>query len=156
MNMKKHAVLAVALATGLCGVSWAGSPAAGPGQITPNTRDLSTAPGFHVYASVLHGITFLQVNDQNGIVGSIGTAHGQFITLPVGRFAQLVTTPGQPAAVAATAPATAAPVQVYNDGTTLLTVVPLADGSTQLNAMQTNQACDPIDCNLKGVTQAIQ
>lgn len=129
------------------------TPATGLGQSWPNARDVSTNPNFHVYLFTLGGVEYIQVNDLNGnVLGSVGTASGQFITLPIGLFAQQVATPSQPATAPATAAAVASPATVYNDGTTTVTATPLNDGSVSLNAAAAQLPCDPIDCSLKGIT----
>nr|WP_199039059.1 hypothetical protein [Dyella sp. ASV24] len=151
MRLLSRAVLAVSLAT-LTGAALAAAPATGLGQAWPNATDVSTNPHFHVYVFALGGINYIQVNDANGnVLGSVGTGGGQFITLPIGRFAQQVTTPSQPAAAPTTAAATANPTNVYNDGQTTLTVTPLSDGTMRLNAVAAQGTCDPIDCNIKGI-----
>lgn len=131
----------------------AATPATGLGQAWPNATDYSTNANFHVYVFSLGGVHYIQVNDLNGnVLGSVGTASGQFITLPIGRFAQLVTTPSQPASATTTATPTATPTSVYNDGTTTVTATPLSDGTMQLSAAQAQLACDPVDCNIKGIS----
>lgn len=128
----------------------AATPATGLGQAWPNASDVSTNPNFHVYVFVLGGIEYIQVNDMNGnVLGSVGTAGGQFITLPIGRFAQQVVTPSQPASASITATPVAAAATVYNDGVTTMTATPLSDGTLQLDA--TTTCTDPIDCSIKGV-----
>ena len=44
----------------------------------------------------------------------------------------------------------AAPVVVYNDGTTTITSTQMSDGTYRLNAAASQVPCDPIDCNIKG------
>lgn len=145
-----RAVLAVLLLAGARSAI-AATPATGLGQAWPSASDVSTNPNFHVYVFSLGGIRYIQVNDTNGnVLGSVGTAGGQFITLPIGRFAQQVTTPSQPATASTTATPTAASTTVYNDGETAVTLTPLSDGTLRLNAVQAQSTCDPIDCNIKG------
>ena len=147
-----RAVLAVLLLA-VTGSAMAATPATGLGQAWPNATDYSTSSNFHVYVFSLGGIHYIQTNDTNGnVLGSVGTAGGQFITLPIGRFAQLVSTPNQAATATTTATPTAAPTPVYNDGQTAVTATPLSDGTMQLNAATSQMACDPIDCNIKGIT----
>lgn len=149
----KRAVLAMGLAVGMSGAAWAGAPTSGLGQAWPNATDVSTSPNFHVYVFSLGGIHYIQVNDLNGnVLGSIGTVGGQFITLPIGRFAQLVRTPTQAPAVTSVATPTARPTTVYNDGATQVTTTPMSDGTITMSAASTNMACDPVDCNIKGAT----
>ncbi len=120
-------------------------PSAGLGQAWPNTVDVSRSPQWHAYVFMLGGVKYVQVNDINGnVLGAVGTANGQFITLPIGRFSQLVSTPQEPAATPATAPAAATATTVYQDSTTQITATPLSNGTVQLNAVAT---CDPIECN---------
>ncbi|WP_232820882.1 hypothetical protein [Dyella sp. C11] len=121
-------------------------PASGLGQSWPNASDVSSNPNFHAYVFTLGGIQFVQINDTNGnVIGAVGTANGQFITLPVGRFSQLVTTPQQGPAVTPAA-AAAAPTTVYQDSATTVTATALSDGTLQLKAAA---ACsgDPAVCN---------
>lgn len=151
MRIFARAVLAVSLIAAT-GAAFAATPATGLGQSWPNAADVSTNPQFHVYVFALAGVQYIQVNDQNGnVLGSVGTAAGQFITLPIGRFAQQVTTPSQPATASTTASPTTAPATVYNDGTTQVTATPLSDGTLRLNALVGPPSCDPIDCNIKGI-----
>lgn len=146
----RRVLLASMLCLGVSATAFAGNPpATGLGQAWPNAADVSANPNFHVYVFVLGGVKYVQVNDMNGnVLGAVGTASGQFITLPVGRFAQLVTTPQDSAAVATTATPSAAPAVVYQDGVTTVTATPLSDGTLQLNAAAAAiGTCDPIECN---------
>ncbi|MBD8897712.1 hypothetical protein [Rhodanobacter sp. DHG33] len=153
MRMITRAVFAVSIAIAT-GTALAATPATGLGQSWPNASDVSTSPNFHVYVFALGGVKYIQVNDLNGnVLGSVGTAGGQFITLPIGRYAQQVATPSQPAAVTTDATPAAAPATVYNDGTTAVTATPMTDGTMALSAAAANQPCnDPVDCSMKGVT----
>ncbi|MEP7186383.1 MAG: hypothetical protein ABI767_11155, partial [Rhodanobacter sp.] len=73
-------------------------PSAGLGQSWPNTADMSRSPSLHAYVFMLRGVKYVQVNDINGnVLGAVGTANGEFITLPIGRFSNLVSTPQEPA-----------------------------------------------------------
>ncbi|AIF47175.1 hypothetical protein HY57_07745 [Dyella japonica A8] len=122
------------------------SPTSGLGQAWPNAADVSSSPNYHAYVFTLGGIQFVQVNDLNGnVLGAVGTANGQFITLPVGRFSQLVSTPQQ-APLVAPAAAAATPTTVYQDSATTVTATPLSDGTMQLKAAA---ACsgDPAQCS---------
>ena len=152
MRMFTRAILAASLAV-VAGTAFAATPATGLGQSWPNAQDVSTNPNFHVYVFAMGGVEYIQVNDLNGnVLGSVGTAGGQFITLPIGRFAQQVVTPSQPASAPMTAAAVASPATVYNDGTTAVTATPLSDGTMRLNAAAApGGTCDPIDCNMKGI-----
>lgn len=152
MRMLTRAVFAASLAVAT-GTAMAATPATGLGQSWPNASDVSTNPNFHVYVFVLGGIEYIQVNDMNGnVLGSVGTAGGQFITLPIGQFAQQVVTSSQPASASTTAAPIAAAATVYNDGTTTVTATPLSDGTVRLNAAAATTPCtDPIDCNIKGI-----
>ncbi|SFS16920.1 hypothetical protein SAMN05216570_3417 [Dyella sp. OK004] len=159
--MKKSFARAMfaALAVFISGAIFAASPSTpstGLGQAWPNTTDVSAHPNYHVYAFTLGGIRYLQVNDMNGnVLGAVGTAGGQFITLPMGRFAQLVATPQQPAAIATRAKPAATTATVYNDGATAVTATPMTDGTVLLRAAPTQAVCDPIDCNIKAKTSAV-
>ena len=142
MKLSKRAVLAFGLTVGLSGIASAGAPATGLGQAWPNAVDQSLAAGFHAYVFVIGGVQYIQINDANGnVLGSVGNAGGQYFVLPVGKFAQLVSTPTQTATTAAT-PA-ASPTTVYNDGNTSITETPMSDGTMVL---ATSALCDPIDC----------
>lgn len=145
-KISHRAALAGFLVFGLSTSAFAVSPpSAGLGQAWPNTVDVSRSPQWHAYVFMLGGVKYVQVNDINGnVLGAVGTANGQFITLPIGRFSQLVATPQEPAATPATAPAAAAATTVYQDSTTQITATPLSNGTVQLNAAAT---CDPIECN---------
>jgi hypothetical protein len=150
----RRAALAVLLFAGMSGAAFAAQPAAtGLGQAWPNTTDVSASPNWHAYVFVLGGVKYIQVNDLNGnVIGAVGTANGQFITLPIGAFAQLVTTPQQPAAVSTTAQPAAAPATVYQDSAVQVTATTQTDGTVQLQAVSAVSAvsaasCDPIQCN---------
>ncbi|MEO9078905.1 MAG: hypothetical protein ABI268_06285 [Rhodanobacter sp.] len=121
-------------------------PSTGLGQAWPNTVDLSSSPSWHAYAFMLGGVKYVQVNDANGnVLGAVGAVNGQFITLPIGRFSQLVSTPQDPVNIRklTTAASVAAPVMVYQDGTILIMATTLSNGMVQLTA----STCDPIECN---------
>jgi len=84
------------------------------------------------------------------VLGTIGTSNGQFIVLPIGRYAQLVKTPQQAAAVTTTATPSATPAIVYQDAETTVTAMPLSDGTVQIQGLMT-AACDSNDaesCNV--------
>ena len=144
--LSARACLLGVLALAVSGAAFADQPATGLGQSWPNATDVSSSPNFHAYVFTLGGIQFVQINDLNGnVIGAVGTSNGQFITLPVGRFAQLVTTPQQgPAVTPATA--TASPSTVYQDSATTVTATPLSDGTMMLKAAA---ACsgDPVLCS---------
>jgi hypothetical protein len=132
------------LALAVSGAAFADQPpASGLGQSWPNASDVSSNPNFHAYVFTLGGIQFVQINDANGnVLGAVGSANGQFITLPVGRFSKLVTTPQQGPSVTPAAP-TAAPTTVYQDTVTTVTATPLSDGTMQLAAC----SGDPLACS---------
>ncbi len=142
----RRAALAGLLLAGMSGAALAAQPAAtGLGQAWPNATDVSASPNWHAYVFVLGGVEYVQVNDHNGnVIGAVGAANGQFITLPIGVFAQMVTTPQQPAAVTTTAQPAAAPTTVYQDSAVQVTATTNTDGTVQLMAAA---ACDPIQCN---------
>ena len=152
MRMLTRAIFAASFAIAT-GAAFAATPATGLGQSWPNAQDVSTNPNFHVYVFAMGGVQYIQVNDLNGnVLGSVGTAGGQFITLPIGRFAQQVVTPSQPASAPSPATAVASPTAVYNDGTTTVTATPLSDGTMSLNAAAAPGTCtDPVDCSMKGI-----
>ena len=148
MHLLSRAVFAVGLAAALANTAMAASPNSGLGQAWPNAPDMSKNPHFHVYVFDFGGVRYIQVNDANGnVLGSIGSAGGTFLTLPIGRYANLVDTPSQPAALPAAAQPVASPQPIYDDGTTAVTATPLSNGTTQLRAAD---ACgDPVTCNIK-------
>ena len=122
-------------------------PSMGLGQAWPNTTDVSASPYFHTYVFMLGGVEYVQVNDINGnVLGAIGTANGQFITLPIGRFSQYVSTPQEPAAIASVGTPINNPATVYQDASTKITATPLSNGAVQLSATSTT-TCDPVECN---------
>ena len=91
---------------------------------------------------MLGGVKYVQINDSNGnIIGAIGTANGQFLTLPIGRDSQYVVTPNQ-APPATSAPA-ATPTTVYQDGTTAIRATPQLNGAIALHAVDCQ---DPAAC----------
>ncbi|WP_233171708.1 hypothetical protein [Dyella sp. ASV21] len=152
MRLLSRAVLAISIATA-ASTALADAPATGLGQEWPNAPDVSAHPNFHVYVFALGGIDYIQVNDASGdVLGGVGTSGGQFITLPIGRYAQQVTTPDQPAASPSNAAAMAAPASVYNDNDTVITATPMSDGTLQLRAGPQRLGCgDPVDCNMKAL-----
>lgn len=151
LHIRSRALFAALLTMSLAGAASASTPpTTGLGQAWPNAPDVSISPNYHAYVFVLGGIQYIQINDANGnVLGSVGTAGGQFITLPIGKFARLVSTPQQPAATTSRATPIASPTTVYNDGTTTVTATPMSDGTTQLSALQ--EMCgDPASCGSKG------
>jgi hypothetical protein len=149
---KNHQFCRVALAglllAGLSGAAFAANPpSSGLGQAWPNTTDVSANPNWHAYVFTMGGIEYVQINDLNGnVLGAVGTANGQFITLPIGVDSQLVSTSQQPAAVTSSATATSTPTTVYQDSATTVTATPMSDGTVQLNAVSA-ATCDPVDCS---------
>ncbi|WP_232823637.1 hypothetical protein [Dyella sp. C9] len=150
----RRAALAVLLFAGMSGAALAAQPAAtGLGQAWPNTTDVSASPNWHAYVFTLGGVKYIQVNDLNGnVIGAVGTSNGQFITLPIGAFSQLVTTPQQPAAVTTTAQPATAPTTVYQDNAVQVTATTQTDGTVKLSAVSAVSAaatssCDPVQCN---------
>ncbi|WP_236585589.1 hypothetical protein [Dyella sp. EPa41] len=144
----RSVALAALLFAGAAGPALAAQPAAsGLGQAWPNTTDVSPSPNWHAYVFTMGGVKYIQVNDANGnVIGAVGTSNGQFITLPIGAFSQLVSTPQQPSAVAPTAQPATAPTTVYNDTSVQVTATPQTDGTVQLMATST---CDPIQCSTR-------
>jgi hypothetical protein len=145
MHKMTRAALGMFLGLGLSGmVAAAEPPATGLGQAWPNATDVSASPNWHVYVFVLNGIKYVQVNDLNGnVIGAIGTAGGQFITLPVGQ-SHYVSTPQQRATRASSVRA-ATPTTVYNDGSTAITATPQSNGMTMLSAAAI--CSDPVECS---------
>ncbi|WP_233842222.1 hypothetical protein [Dyella sp. 2HG41-7] len=151
MQKITRATLGLFLAMGLSGVAAAAAPpTTGLGQAWPNAVDVSASPHWHVYVFVLNGIEYVQVNDLNGnVIGAVGTAGGQFITLPIGNASQYVATPQQSAAHAPSVSATSAATTVYRDSSMVLTATPQTSGITTLNAASANTAAtcqDPEQC----------
>jgi hypothetical protein len=132
----------------LSGAAFAAQPpSSGLGQSWPNAPDVSRSPDFHAYVFTRDGIKYIQVNDANGnVLGAVGTANGQFITLPIGRFAPQVTTPQDPASSSTTAAADGSTTPVYQDDTTTVTATPMSDGTVRLSAAVATGTCDPIEC----------
>jgi hypothetical protein len=157
--MSKNQFCRVALAglllAGLSGAAFAANPpSSGLGQAWPNTTDVSANPNWHAYVFTMGGVEYVQINDLNGnVLGAVGTANGQFITLPIGVDSQLVSTPQQPAAVASSATATSAPTTVYQDSATTVTATSMSDGTVQLNAVSAAACSDPVVCSSQGVQQ---
>lgn len=148
-KFSSQAAFAGILTVAMCTQAWAvDPPSAGLGQSWPNTVDVSRSPSLHAYVFVLRGVKYVQVNDINGnVLGAVGTANGDFITLPIGRFSNLVTTPQDPATAATSAVPVAAATTVYQDDTTQVTATPLSDGSVQLKA--SGKCDDPMECNTR-------
>jgi hypothetical protein len=96
---------------------------------------------------VLNGIKYIQVNDRNGnVIGAVGTAGGQFITLPIGRFSQYVSTPQQHSAAVPQA-STGTPTTVYRDDSTVITATQQSNGTTTLKASPAATCTDPAECS---------
>ncbi|RUL78244.1 hypothetical protein [Dyella choica] len=147
MHKLTRAALGVCLGLSLSGLTVAAEPpATGLGEAWPNAVDVSTSPHWHVYVFVLNGIQYIQVNDLNGhVIGAVGTAGGQFITLPVGKSSQYVSTPQQRATRISSVGA-ATPTTVYRDSSTVITVTPQGNGMTNLNASPAGTCTDPYSC----------
>lgn len=147
MQKITRAALGMFLGLSLSGWAVAGEPpATGLGQAWPNAVDVSASPNWHVYVFVLNGIKYIQVNDLNGhVIGAIGTAGGQFITLPVGEYSQYVSTPQQRAASTSAVQA-ATPTTVYRDSSTVIIASPQSNGATTLSAAMANTCQDPEQC----------
>jgi hypothetical protein len=145
MHTMTRAALGIFVGLGFSGLSMAAQPAAtGLGQAWPNAVDVSLSPHWHVYVFVLNGVKYIQVNDINGnVIGAVGTAGGQFITLPIGEDAQYVSTPQQRAANAFP---TSSAMTVYRDSSTVLTATPQNDGVTKLAAYNASTCTDPTRC----------
>jgi hypothetical protein len=150
--MQKFTCAALGMFLGLSLSGWAAAgepPATGLGQAWPNTVDVSASPNWHVYVFVMNGVKYVQVNDLNGhVIGAIGTAGGQFITLPIGQ-SQYVSTPQQRAARTSSVQA-GTPTMVYRDSSTVITATPQSSGATTLNASTTAICKDPVECSGHG------
>ena len=147
----RRTLLITLFSMGLCGAATAGTPSTGLGQAWPNAPDQSLSPNFHAYVFSIGGINYIQINDTAGnILGSVGAAGGQYIVLPIGKYAQLVSTPQQAAATTSTATPAASATQIYNDGSTVVVATPMSDGTTKLNAVNSNMCTDPAVCGGQG------
>lgn len=147
MRKVTRIALGVFLGLSFSGLSIATEPpATGLGQAWPNAVDVSLSPHWHVYVFVLNGVKYIQVNDINGnVIGAVGTAGGQFITLPIGEDAQYVSTPQE--TVANTPSINASTLTtVYRDGSTVVTATPQSDGITKLTASSAVICTDPTRC----------
>lgn len=152
LHTKARVLLFVGLAMGVSGVVNATPPATGLGQAWPNATDVSVSPHYHVYAFLLNGVRYLQVNGLDGsVLGAVGTAGGQFIVLPIGNATQ-VSTPQQSATTPTAATSSTSEV-VYQDASTVLTATPQSDGTTALTAATADMCSDPTVCNSHGATQ---
>lgn len=142
--MKKLLPIAMLAVAGSWGSAFAQQASSGLGQSWPNAPDVSSSPNWHVYVFVRDGIRYVQVNDLNGNVrGAVAVAGGQFLTLPIGRDAQLVSTPQQ-SAQTATPPAPSE--TVYKDSALQLQVAPQPNGAAQLRAVDADCG-DPTLCS---------
>jgi hypothetical protein len=148
MHKMTRAALGMFLGLSLSGmVAAAEPPATGLGQAWPNATDVSASPNWHVYVFVLNGIKYVQVNDLNGkVIGAIGTAGGQFITLPIGESARYVSTPQQRAARMSSVNAAAPATTVYQDNSVIIMATPTTNGATALSANLASTCQDPQQC----------
>ena len=149
MQKLTRAALGMFLTMGVSGLTMAAEPpATGLGQAWPNAVDVSASPNWHVYVFVLNGVKYIQVNDLNGkVIGAIGTAGGQFITLPVGEYSQYVSTPQQRSARMSAATPAAATTTVYRDSSTVITATPQNNGATVLSTARSSTCQDPNECS---------
>lgn len=140
---------------GLSTAATAQSLGAGLGQTWPNAQDVSISTHWHVYVFGNNGIRYVQVNDAYGNVRvAFGAANGQFLVLPMGRDAQRISTPQQPAASGGTAvPLTSYSETIYRDDAITLDAVPMSDGTTRFSASSSTTSTavspcdDPAECN---------
>lgn len=146
MRKVTRAALGMFLGLSLSGLAVAAEPAAtGLGQAWPNAVDVSLSPHWHVYVFVMNGVKYVQVNDINGnVIGAVGTAGGQFITLPIGEDSQYVST--QQHAAKTSSIATATPTTVYRDSSTIVTATPQSNGMTTLTFSNAAICTDPGEC----------
>ena len=108
------------------------------GQAWPDAANVSTSPHWHVYVFMLHGIKYIQINDQNGVIhAAVGTAGNTSIVLPVGIDAQKVTTTTNGVTPLASE-------TVYQDATTTIIATLQHDGTTQFFVINTCK--DPYNC----------
>jgi hypothetical protein len=152
MQRLSRAALAVFLAMGMSGIAVAGNPpATGLGESWPNATDVSASPNWRVYVFVLNGVKYVQVNDLNGnVLGAIGTAGGQFITLPIGRYAKYVSIPKQSTTYRHSTNSASTATTVYKDDAIVITATLQSDGAMALTANSVEVACqgdDPTECN---------
>jgi hypothetical protein len=117
---------------------------------------VSASSHWHVYVFGNGGVRYIQVNDLAGNVRiAFANANGQFLVLPMGRDAQRISTPQQPASASAAAvPLASYAETVYRDGTVQLRAVPMSDGTTLFTAAPpgatayTTTPCDdPEECS---------
>ncbi|RUL66553.1 hypothetical protein EKH79_01630 [Dyella dinghuensis] len=122
----------------------------GLGQSWPNASDVSTSPHYHVYVFRKDGIRYFQVNDLNGNVrAAVAVANGVVLTLPIGLDASEVTHSATPQTGNASE-------TVYNDKGVTLTATPKQNGHVLINTATANdEACEPPDCAVTGVTGQI-
>lgn len=148
--MQKFTRAALGMFLGLSLSGWAAAgepPATGLGQAWPNAVDVSASPNWHVYVFVLNGVKYIQVNDLNGnVIGAIGAAGGQFITLPVGEYSQYVSTPQQRSARTSPVQTAGSSTTVYRDNSMVITAAPQSSGVTVLSAAMTDTCQDPEQC----------
>lgn len=147
MHKVTRAALGMFLGLSLSGLSMAAEPpATGLGQAWPNAVDVSLSPHWHVYVFVLNGVKYIQVNDINGnVIGAVGTAGGQFITLPIGEDSQYVSTPQQRAAGTSSMDG-ATGTTVYRDSSTVVIATEQGNGVTTLSASTNSLCTDPSRC----------
>jgi hypothetical protein len=147
MHKVTRAALGMFLGLSFSGLAMAAEPpATGLGQAWPNAVDVSLSPHWHVYVFVLNGVKYIQVNDINGnVIGAVGTAGGQFITLPIGEDSQYVSTPQQSVAKTSSTNVTTSTV-VYRDSSTVVTATLQSDGITTITASSASVCTDPRTC----------
>lgn len=147
--LRRHRTLAAVVALGLA-LPFAASAQQTPGlgQAWPNAKDFSRSPGWHVYVFQMNGIEYIEVADLTGrIVGAVGTANHQYISLPVGAFSQYVSIPHQVAPLPRGVTVVSSPIVVYQDEDTTVTVTSTSDGGVATRASASAGCTNPVECN---------
>jgi hypothetical protein len=146
VSVKRLLTTAVLALSSVCGSAWAQQStiaSTGLGQAWPNATDVSSSPRWHVYVFERDGIRYVQVNDLNGTVrGAFAVAGGQFLALPIGTDAQLLSTPQQPRR-AAIAPHAAQGQTIYQDNAVKILATPQSQNRVMLDA----DCGDPAECS---------
>jgi hypothetical protein len=146
MKRKGFAVrsaLVVGLMIAFAGPALAQDTNAGLGSAWPtDTPDVSTMPGYHVYAWTKSGVKYVQVNDYSGkVLVAVATANNAFLPLPMGSDAQNLRTPSD---ATVTTPSTG--TTIYQDGTMQMTATPQSSGAVMFQAAPV-PCTNPIECS---------
>lgn len=113
------------------------------GPLWQNAADVSRNSDWHVYATVLNGIKYIQVRDRAGTLHTvIGVVNGTPFVTPMGVDALRVSVPS-PSAAPSTTSAAAIPQTIYSDGTTTVTAAPQSNGAMSFAVMD---ICKTTNC----------